>query len=308
MNGCDGFIVSVRYPNAVSCRPTSQDPLAAYRQAVDFRAVAQLVGSVDHDAVARHESGNDLHVIAVGLAQDNLAYRDGIVGIDEVDERARLPALNARRRHRRHVFVGIEQQPDVHELIWEQKLVLVRILRPQFDRSRGGVDLAVGGQQRTVSDLGAAAAIIGVRRQDGSGLDPLRNGLQVVLRHREQDADRLQLGNNNETVGVAWRHVVALVYQAQPDATVQRRQDAAVLQVDLGGLNRRTVGFHRALILRNQSHLRIECLPGHGILRRETLIAGQIDLRALQQGLVPQQISVRLGKGRFVRARVDLRN
>jgi len=90
----------------------------------------------------------------------------------------------------------------------------------------------------------------------------------------------MQLRNNNETVGVAWGHVVALVYQTQSDATVQRRQDTAILQVDLGGFDRRAVGFHRALVLRNQSHLRVERLTRHCILRSEALIAGQIDLRA----------------------------
>ena len=61
------------------------------------------------------------------------------------------------------------------------------------------------------------------------------------------------------------------------------------MQVDLGGFDRRAVGFDRALVLRDQRHLRIERLARHGILRGEALIAGQIDLCALQQRLVARQ-------------------
>ncbi len=77
------------------------------------------------------------------------------------------------------------------------------------------------------------------------------------------------------------------------------------MQVHFGGLDRGFVGFHRALILRDQRHLGIERLARHRILRGQPLIAGEIDLRALQQRLVARQIAVGLGERGFIRPRVD---
>ena len=78
------------------------------------------------------------------------------------------------------------------------------------------------------------------------------------------------------------------------------------MQVHFSGLDRGFVGFHRALILCDQRHLGIECLARHRILRGQPLIAGEIDLRALEQRLVARQIAVGLGEGGFIRPRVDL--
>ena len=66
------------------------------------------------------------------------------------------------------------------------------------------------------------------------------------------------------------------------------------------------VGFHRALILRDQRDLGVERLARHGVLRREALVAGEVDLRALQQRLVARQIAVGLRQRGFVGPRVDL--
>ena len=68
------------------------------------------------------------------------------------------------------------------------------------------------------------------------------------------------------------------------------------------------VGFHRALILRDQRYLGVERLARHRVLRGETLIARQIDLSALQQRLVAHQIAVGLRQRRLIRTRVNFRD
>ena len=187
-----------------------------------------------------------------------------------------------------------------------ERLRLVGKLRAQLDRSGGRIDLAVEGLQRAVGDLVGAAAIERGRRQHRAALQPLRDRLQIVLGHREQHADRLQLRDDDDAVGVARRDVVALVDLAQSDAAVERRQDVAILQVDLGGLDRGGIGFHRALILRDQRDLRVERLARHRVLRGQPLVAREIDLRALQQRLVARQIALGLRQRRLIGPRVDL--
>src|ERR1700742_3056086 len=66
------------------------------RSHVDFRAVPQLVGTVDHDAIARRQPRDHLHAFALGHAELDRTDRYGVVGIDEVDERARHTALDTR--------------------------------------------------------------------------------------------------------------------------------------------------------------------------------------------------------------------
>src|ERR1700761_4684615 len=78
----------------------------------DFRALAQLVGAVDHDAVAGLHAGKHLDAIAVGDAELHRAHRDRAVVLHEIDESAGHAALNARARHRHHVLVGVEQEAD----------------------------------------------------------------------------------------------------------------------------------------------------------------------------------------------------
>src|SRR5579859_376210 len=67
------------------------------RSNIDLGAVAQLVGAVDHDAIARRQPGDNLDTIAIGRAKLDRADRHRAVGVDNVDERARHAALDARR-------------------------------------------------------------------------------------------------------------------------------------------------------------------------------------------------------------------
>jgi hypothetical protein len=116
----------------------------------------------------------------------------------------------------------------------------------------------------------------------------------------------LQLRDDDDAVGIAGRHIVALIDLTQSDAAVERRNDPAICQVNFRGFHRGLVGFHRALILGNQSHLGIECLMRHSVLRRQSLVSRQIDLRALEHGFVPRQLPLGLRQCGFKRPRIDL--
>ena len=81
----------------------------------------------------------------------------------------------------------------------------------------------------------------------------------------------------------------------------------AILQVDFGGLHRGTVRLDRALVLGDQGHLGIESLARHGVLCRQALVAGQVNLGAFQQRFVARQIALRLRQRGLIGPRVDFR-
>src|SRR5579871_3978853 len=61
----------------------------------DLRAVAQLVGAVDNDAVARLETRLHLDAVAIRYPQRHLADRHRAVGVDEINECSGNAALHA---------------------------------------------------------------------------------------------------------------------------------------------------------------------------------------------------------------------
>ncbi|OIQ74046.1 hypothetical protein GALL_443110 [mine drainage metagenome] len=79
------------------------------------------------------------------------------------------------------------------------------------------------------------------------------------------------------------------------------------MQIHPGGLPRCPVGFDGALVLRDECDLGIQRLARHGILRRQALVAGQIDLSAFQHGFVARELPLGLRQGGFIRPRIDLR-
>ena len=75
MNGCDGFIALVR-PSGRCFLPLPAwhpGPHGAGGAASDrmtiLRALAQLVGAIDDDAVARHQPRANLDMVAIGDAE-----------------------------------------------------------------------------------------------------------------------------------------------------------------------------------------------------------------------------------------------
>src|SRR5215467_1230756 len=102
------------------------------------------------------------------------------------------------------------------------------------------------------------------------------------------------------------RHVVSLVDLPQSDAAAHRRQDAAVGQVHLGGVDLSLIGGHLTFVLLDQGLLGVELLLRNGFLRNEPPVALEIDLCPLEEGLIARLLPLHLLKRGFVLARVDL--
>ncbi len=98
---------------------------------------------------------------------------------------------------------------------------------------------------------------------------------------------------------------VALVHQAQPDASCDRGRDLRIGHLDLGRRDVRPVAFHRSRGLAYQRLLVVEVLCRDHALLVQGSIPLQRDLGIEQRGLVFRQLPFSLGQGRLVGTRVD---
>jgi hypothetical protein len=98
---------------------------------------------------------------------------------------------------------------------------------------------------------------------------------------------------------------VALVYQRESDPSRQRRCNAAVGQLELGVVDLGLVALDDPPVLINRSRRGVELLPRDG--RDGFLGTLELELRVLQQRLVPGELTFCLAQLDLERARVDLR-
>ena len=129
-----------------------------------------------------------------------------MVGLHQVDEGAARAALDRGDRHDDRRVLHVEQQVHVDELIGEERAVVVLEDRLQPHGPRALIDLVVDGQQRAGGDPVLIAPIVGVRLQVLAGSQLLHDRREVVLRDREQHGNRLEPGDDDETVGVGRMH------------------------------------------------------------------------------------------------------
>ena len=142
-----------------------------------------------------------------------------------------------------------------------------------------------------VVELGRAGAVVGGDRQCRARTHPLH-----------APSGNLSSGNvkmteigcswviDDDAVGIAGLHVIAGIDLAQPDPPGDRRDDAAIGQVELLRVDLRLVGLHRRLVLRDQRDLRVAGLLRDRVLRDQRVVALQVELGVFQQRLVLGQL------------------
>ena len=92
---------------------------------------------------------------------------------------------------------------------------------------------------------------------------------------------------------------------AQTDATVDRRDDAAVGQVQLGAVDGRLVAGNRAFVSSERSFQRVEILLGNDALLVENLVAFVLGFGVGKLGFVLLQRRFGLRQRHLVGARID---
>lgn len=281
--------------------------LSAVVDHFDVAAVLQAVSAFQHHPVAGCQALLDHGVVAVGVTDHQRTDLDLLVAIEHVDEGAIVAELNRRRWRQHHVMQGVGQQVHIHELVGEQRLVLVIEARLEFQGAGGDVDLVVQALQHAVGFQGHVAAVPGFYRQLVAGVITRQHGFQGVFRQREDHADGLGLGDHRQEGGVVGGDEVAHVHLAQADTPGNRGADLGKFEVELGVIHRALVGLDRALVLQHQRFGGVQGLLGDTVLGIQVAITLHVDLGVFQLGLVLQQRALGLEQGILVTARVDFR-
>src|SRR5258708_7219507 len=94
----------------------------------------------------------------------------------------------------------------------------------------------------------------------------LQHDGKLVFGDGEDNADRLELGDHQQSIRVRRVDDVARVDEAQSDAAGDRRGDAAVSEVELYRINQALIGLDDTFILIDQRFLSGELLLGNGVL------------------------------------------
>ncbi len=126
-----------------------------------------------------------------------------------------------------------------------------------------------------------------------------------ILRDYEDHRDRLQLRDHAQAGRSVGAHHVAGIDVAQSDAAVDGRDDARIVDIDLGGVEIALVKLHGTFIFVHRRLLRGQFLLGNGVFLVRILIADEIDAGVLQQGFIAFQLTLRLKEGSYIRPRVD---
>ncbi len=245
-------------------------------------------------------------MLAVGRPDGDVALGDRRIVVEQIDEIARRAELDRRIGRERHARHRVDQKPDVDELLREQDPVGIVERRPHLDGAGGHVDLAVKGGQRPGRQR---MDIVPVEHRDRKlrvGIEPRRDALQIVLGRREHDADRIDLGDDDDAGGVGGLQVVSRIDEPEPHPAGNRRNDMGVGDVELGRLDHRLVGGDRRFVLGDQRDLVGDLLHGDRILLGELLKASEVALRLAEQRLVLGQLPLRLGQRGLIRTRIDL--
>ena len=185
-------------------------------------------------------------------------------------------------------------------------------------------DLRRGGHarhQRQIAVVDADHGIIGddvlhrLRRLadlgHGSLEDPLRVGIDgegglvaflhaadVALADIGVDLHLLEVGGDQEQRRrlQAGRDGLALRHVAGDDRAVDRRDDIGVAEIELGAFDETLVELDGPFVLMDDIGLVLGLLAGDRVLRRELLIAREIDPVLVEDGLIAQQVGRNIGR------------
>src|SRR5262249_13815083 len=204
------------------------------------------------------------------------------------------------------VRFSVDEHAHVHELIRKEHVVVVWELSAQLDGSGRRVDLIVGSQKLAGRELHLLRPIPRLDGQSRAGFHPREHLWQVVLRDREQHRDRLHLRDDNEPVGIGGMDHVARIDLSQTHNARDRRRDAGVGQVQLRAVDLPLIGRDRPFVLAYQRFLRIDLLLRNRILREQSPVSFQVELRVLEERLVLGELPLRLRQLHLKGSRIDL--
>src|SRR4029079_18903818 len=166
----------------------------------------------------------------------------------------------------------VQQQACIDKLIGEQLTVVVREDRFQPYCPGVRIDLVVHRQQGSCSQLSLLFPIKRFDRQRLSGFELVEYGGETVFGDGEYHGNRLKLRDDQQPIGIVRTDQVALIHEAQPDASVNGRGDARVRDLQLGVVDLSLIGLDHSFQLPDQRFLGVELLLGDKSLLEEPTV------------------------------------
>src|SRR5208282_3249040 len=165
----------------------------------------------------------------------------------------------------------IEEQPRVDELTRPQQMLLVGKFGSQPDRPGGLDDLVVDEVKCALIEL---LAVLTVDEDGDRSLGhALLDAYEFGLRQREDQGDRLDLGNVDETVHVGWVNDVANIDLPDTGYPIDRRRELGVTEVDPRAFDDRFVRLNHGNELVNNCLLGVRDLRGNRFLLNKLRIS-----------------------------------
>src|SRR5215831_855159 len=271
------------------------------------RAAFDKLVHTGHDhGVSRLETGSDFALITLGRADRDVAKGHFGIRLHDKHISIRTRPLNPRRVHQHHAMLLLYKEPHVDELAGKQRVVLV-VERGAKPQSSGRlIDDIVECRQRTLRELFLDVAIVGIHAKSLARTYPRTDRGELVLRNGKNDADRLNLRDHYQSVGVRGVNDIAGIDEPEPGASRDRRRNFAERQVQFRVVDLALVGPDDPLGLGNESLLSRHLLFGNRVLRKKTLVARQVDFCVLQDGLITHELPFVLFQLSLVGSGIDL--
>src|SRR5262249_53619306 len=172
----------------------------------------------------------------------------------------------------------------------------------------GGIDLIVDGQELAGFNFGGVVTVEGFDAELATSAQLCSNLWKLILRESKDDGDGLKLGDHEEAAGVVGMAVVAQVDEAGTHASINRRGDVAVRELQLGVIDLALIRTDGAIELADLRSLRIKLLLGNDAFFVKKLETIEIDFSVLALGLVLGKLAFGLLEQHLERAGIDFDN
>ena len=202
-------------------------------------------------------------------------------------------------------MLRVNEQLDVHELAREESTVLIVKDGLEFQCAGGRVNDIIEGQQGAGCEFRTPCTVKRVDRQFFPFAQLLLNLGELIFGDAENYRDGLKLRDHDEGRGAIGLDDIPGIDEPQSNAPGNGRGDMGVDEIDLGIGKLALVVLHRAFILQHDLLLIVQLLLGDGVASEGLLVALQIDLGFVQDGLIMCQLSFDLRKRRLIRTGID---
>src|SRR5260370_6744737 len=168
------------------------------------------------------------------------------------------------------------------------------------------MNIVVDGLKLSAGVFRGVVGVVSIDVQRRAGTELAVHVRKLMLRQAENQRDRLQLSNDQKSVGVGSMDDVADVDKAETDAATDRRGDAGIRELQFGVVNLALVRRDGAIELPNQRCLSVKLLLRDDAFFKQKLESFEIYFGVSALRLIFGELPQSLCKLDLERTRIDL--